>query len=139
MPTNAVGLGSTRWRREGRQAYSVAWISSLIGLVEPALSRALRVWRFAWRKSQSRRGESALLVTHVSLLAVRQRESLASSLTLNPKILGSYLSAFTAAAAVLTVPTELGCSLPAPVSDPAMPKPRETSPTGCVLAGIICG
>jgi len=50
-------------------------------------------------------------VTHVSRLAILHLLNLASSLTLNPKILGSNLSAFTALAAVLTLPTVLGPSL----------------------------
>ena len=89
--------------------------------------------------------------TYASLLAARHLLNFASSCTLNPNILGSYRSAFNAAAAVLTLPVTAAASLAsasAPGGFPARPSPRYPALPGIdallggvswPFGGIICG
>lgn len=74
--------------------------------------------------------------THVSRLAVLHRASLASSLTLNPNIFGSNISAFSAIAEVLIpAPPSLLC----PADTKLLLTSATLDPTGWPFPGIICG
>lgn len=102
-------------------------ITSLVGL---APFQTLPVERFAYNQRYK------LFATHSSLFAVLHRLNLASSFTLKPKIFGSYLSAFNAAGAVLTVAIVPSCLCIILLTSAV---PAEPAPTGWPFVAISCG